>query len=384
MSEGPERDVPHVMFVLSGLTMGGAESQLTSLVEAEAPAAARWRVTVLTLTRARHPELAQRLERRGVRLVLVDRQSASFPRFFARLVRAMRAARPDVVHTLLSGSSGTWGRFAARLAGVPCVAHSDRSLEPVRTRLQAALEPWANRVTDAFFTNADAIAQRLAASGVPARRIAVVPNGVDLGRFAAADGAALRREWGVGATGLVVGYLGMLRPEKRPQLLLDALERMPEAERPARVVYAGDGALRAELEERVRRSPWAAEHVRFLGVRSDVPAFLAAIDVLVLTSDTEGLPNAVIEAMAAGRPVIATRVSDVPRLVTDNGYLVEPRDAAGLADALTRMLRLAPAERACLGAAGRARVERAFDLPVAAERFWQAHDQALAGRRAGR
>ena len=245
MSEGPERDVPHVMFVLSGLTMGGAESQLTSLVEAEAPAAARWRVTVLTLTRARHPELAQRLERRGVRLVLVDRQAASFPRFFARLVRAMRAARPDVVHTLLSGSSGTWGRFAARLAGVPCVAHSDRSLEPVRTRLQAALEPWANRVTDAFFTNADAIAQRLAASGVPARRIAVVPNGVDLGRFAAADGAALRREWGVGATGLVVGYLGMLRPEKRPQLLLDALERMPEAERPARVVYAGDGALRA-------------------------------------------------------------------------------------------------------------------------------------------
>src|SRR5690606_36275810 len=125
-----------------------------------------------------------------------------------------------------------------------------------------------------------------------------------------------------------------------------------------------------------------AERILFLGVRSDTPGFLAAIDVLVLTSDTGGLPNAVIEAMAAGRPVIATRVSDVPRLVTDNGYVVEPRDAAGLADALGRMRRLDSAERRCMGSAGRRRAEADYGLPVAAERFWRAHDRVLAGRAA--
>lgn len=371
--------MPHVMFVISGLNMGGVESQLTSLLEAAAPAGDDWKVTVLTITSARNEELALRLERRGVEFVMVDREASGFPRFLADLTSAIRAARPDVVHTLLSGSSGTWGRVAARLARVPHVVHSDRSLQPIKTRLQGLLEPWVNRMTDVFFTNARAIAKRLEAAGVPADRIEVVPNGVDLTRFAAADGTALRREWGVGDGELVVGYLGMLRAEKRPQLLLEALELMAEDDLPARVVFAGDGVLMDELKERARRSRWGADRILFLGVRSDIPGFLAAIDVLVLTSDTEGLPNAVIEAMAAGRPVIATSVSDVPQLVTDNGYVVEPRDAAGLAEALGRMLRLPPAERACMGVAGRRRAEAEFGLPVAAERFWRAHDRVLAG-----
>jgi glycosyltransferase involved in cell wall biosynthesis len=146
------------------------------------------------------------------------------------------------------------------------------------------------------------------------------------------------------------------------------------------VVIAGDGPLMSEMRSRVDASAWARGHVRLLGIVADTPAFLAAIDVLVLTSDTEGLPNAVIEAMAAGVPCIATRVSDVPDLVTDNGFVVAPGDVEGLAGALGRMRRMEAEERRELGRRGALRAEAEFDLPAAAARFWNAHDEALRAR----
>lgn len=366
------------MFVLSDLGMGGMQSQLTSLLEAPAGIPEGWRVTLLTLTTERSDALVDRLQRQGAQFALVDRGGTSFPRFLQRLVTTMRRERPDIVHTMLAGSSGTWGRVAARLAGVPVVAHSDRSLDPIQTRAQRLLGPLVDKATDAFFTNARAVQRRLEASGVPAGKINLVPNGVDLSRFSAADGAELRRSWGATRDAVVVGFLGMLRPEKRPQLLLEALALMDQRSLPARVAFAGDGALMQQLRQQAASLP-AGQRVLFLGQVDDVAAFLAAIDVLALTSDTEGLPNAVIEAMAAGKPVVATRVSDVPDLVTDNGLIVEPRDAQGLAAALTTLIRLSPLERAALGAAGRARAQ-AFGLDAAAHRFWAAHRQLLPER----
>lgn len=373
----PPARPPHVVFVLGGLTMGGAESQLTSLLEAGRSAWSAWRVTVLTLTTSRDASLARRLEAASVRLVTVDRSTSGFARFFARLARWFRRERPDVVHTMLGGSAGTWGRLAARVAGVPRVVHSDRSLAPRRTAWQRRLEPLANRVTDRFFTNAAAVATRLRADGVDDAKIRVVANGVDLARFDGASGAELRTTWGVSDSARVAGYLGMLRPEKRPGLLLDAVEVLPEIDRPDRIVFAGDGVLMSEIRDRVERTPWLREHVRLLGLVSDTPAFLAAIDVLVLTSDTEGLPNAVIEAMAAGVPCIATRVSDVPDLVSDNGFVVEPGDAPAMAEALRRVQRMPENELRALGRNGRVRAEATFELGRAAQRFHAVHDELL-------
>jgi glycosyltransferase involved in cell wall biosynthesis len=365
---------PHVVFVLGGLSMGGAEGQLVSLLEVGAPAQRRWRITVLTLGGARHAALVRRLERvPDLELDGIDRHAHGFAGFLVALVRWFRRRRPDVVHTLLSGTAGTWGRLAARAARVPVVMHSDRSLEPRRTAWQRRLEPLANRLTDRVLTNAEAIAERLRHSGVPADRIAVVRNGVDLDRFAAADGSAAREAWGVGDD-MVVGYLGMLRPEKRPGLLLDAIVSLPENRRPVLSVFAGDGPLLDDLRARIEGDPWLRDHIRLLGGVEDAAAFLAAIDVLVLCSDTEGLPNAVIEAMAAGRPCVATRVSDVPDLIGRDGRLVPRGDAAALGAALVDMRGMGPAERRALGARAQERARARFALPVAAERFWAEHD----------
>lgn len=366
------------MFVLSDLGMGGMQSQLASLLETPVAQRERWRVTLLALTTERDAELARRLELSGASFLLVDRRATSFPLFLWRLVTTIRRERPDIVHTLLAGSSGTWGRMAARMAGVPALIHSDRSLDPILTRVHRLVAPLLDRGTDAFFTNAHAVARRLEASGVPADKISLVPNGVDLDRFGTANGERLRSDWGVAGTDTVVGFLGMLRSEKRPQLLLEAVALMRQEDLPARVVFAGDGVLLPPLRQQAA-DLGLDQRVLFLGQVDDASSFLAAIDILALTSDTEGLPNAVIEAMAAGKPVVATRVSDVPELVTDNGMVVEPRDAAGLAAALSALLRLPRQDLVALGAAGRTRAQQ-FGLAAAAGRFWDAHQRLLARR----
>ena len=117
--------------------------------------------------------------------------------------------------------------------------------------------------------------------------------------------------------------------------------------------------------------------MRLLGVVADAPAFLAGIDVLVLCSDTEGLPNVVLEAHAMGRPVVATRVSDVPQLIEEARALVPAGDADALADAIAWAVALPAAERAAWGDRARARTVAEFAMPVAAERFWAAHDALL-------
>jgi glycosyltransferase involved in cell wall biosynthesis len=169
----------------------------------------------------------------------------------------------------------------------------------------------------------------------------------------------------------------MLRPVKRPDLVLDALLLLPEQDRPDLMVFAGDGVMMPGMTTRVRSDPWLRDHVLLLGMVPDSPAFLAAIDFLVLASDTEGLPNAIIEAMAAGIPCVATRVSDVPDLVTDNGWVVPPNDAASLADAMRNLRHMDRAARHALGERGRSRAIEAFGLAAAAKRFWDAHDLLL-------
>ena len=142
-------------------------------------------------------------------------------------------------------------------------------------------------------------------------------------------------------------------------------------------MIAGDGPQAATLRERIAQDAWARDHVRMLGVVGDVPGFLAGIDVLVLPSDTEGLPNAVLEAMAMGVPVVATAVSDVPFLVGSAGEVVPPRDATALAAAVRRLVAASSEERARLGAIGRDRAQREFGIAAAARAFWTAHRALL-------
>ncbi|MEJ2291388.1 MAG: glycosyltransferase [Deinococcales bacterium] len=370
-----------MVLVLGTLVMGGAEAQLASVLEADPRELDRIHLTILTLTTYQEPAIVERLEALRVPVVTIDRESMRFPAYLLALVRFFRRECPDLVHTFLTGSTGTWGRVSARLAGVPRVMHSDLSLTPVYTvtRTQRLLTPLVNVLTDRFLPNATAIAERLERQGVPRRKIVLVRNGVDVERFDPGRARSLRPAWGVPDDAVVAGFLGMLRRVKRPDLLLDAVQALPPERRPDYVVLAGDGELMPALRRRVEGDPWLRERCRLLGVVADAPSFLRSVDFLVLSSDTEGLPNAVLEAMAMARPCVATRVSDVPFLLDDDRWLVEPGDAEGLATAIARMSALPPEERGAMGSALQARARAEFSIDRAAAAFWRAHHELLPG-----
>jgi glycosyltransferase involved in cell wall biosynthesis len=189
-----------------------------------------------------------------------------------------------------------------------------------RTRHVVALAPYSATTLHECF-------------GVPRDRITVIPNGADATRFSPADRTmrtSARRRLGVALDSTVVVWIGNLSEDKTPGVALDVVERVPEVS----LLMVGDGPLRAELESS------AGSSTRFLGRLTDpLPAFHAA-DVLLLTSDTEGLPAVVVEAGLCGVPVVATDVGFVASVVEDGrtGFVVARGDARGLADALVDAL----------------------------------------------
>jgi glycosyltransferase involved in cell wall biosynthesis len=223
-----------------------------------------------------------------------------------------------------------------------------------------------NRAVDRVIAISGGVERALVAAGVDPARIRVVPSGVDVARFVAPPGAraALRAAWGAADGDVVALVVGVLEARKGHATLIDAAGRLGR-DVPLRLVFCGTGsqeaALRAEAAAR-------GVGVGFLGFRDDVAACLAAADVAVLPSLQEGLGVAALEAMAAGRPVVATRVGGLAEVVVDGetGRLVPAADPAALADAL-RTLAHDPAARARMGAAGTARVAASYSVAAMAE-----------------
>jgi glycosyltransferase involved in cell wall biosynthesis len=201
---------------------------------------------------------------------------------------------------------------------------------------------------------------------------------VDLERFRAAE-PALRRELASGADRLV-GFVGRLVPGKGGAVLLSAARTVLAGCPDTRFVFVGEGPSRGEWEALAARLR-IARKVVFTGARNDMPSVYASLDLLVLPSFDEAMPMCLLEGMAAGVPVIATRVGAVPDLVLPDvtGLLLEPGDASGLAAAILRLL-LDPNQARSLGESGRARATWQFSAEATAKSYIELYEQALASR----
>ena len=269
------------------------------------------------------------------------------------LHRVFRAWRPTIVHTH-TAKAGLLGRVAARAARVPIVVHTYHGhvLHGYFSKTQTAvfrwLETWLARFADALVAVSESVKQDLVGLGVaPSDRIRVVPLGLDLAHL---DGdlprGMLRREAGIEDDAPLVGMVGRLVPIKDVPTFLAAAclvrERRPEA----RFALVGDGEERANLEAECRRRGLEGS-LTFFGWRSDLAAIYGDLDVVVNASRNEGTPVALIEALAAARPVVATRVGGTPDLLGDEsfGRLVPPGEPAALADAIVDTLNQSEAAR---------------------------------------
>lgn len=265
-----------------------------------------------------------------------------------RLSRVLRRLRPDILHSWLFFAN-VHAALAGRMAGVPTVVLSQRcSYEAGLSPLWRRVARWSHRRADALIVNAEATrAEELRAGADPARTF-LVPNAV---RVPAAPPPP-RGELGLPSGPLVVA-LGQLAPEKGHRHLLSAWVEVRKARPDAVLVLVGEGPLRATLEAQAR-GLGVADAVRFLGFRSPSGPYLGTADLVAQPSLTEGMPNAVLEAMAWGRAVVATRAGGTPELVRDGetGLLVPPRDGPALAQAILHLLG-DPARREAMGARAR-------------------------------
>lgn len=285
-------------------------------------------------------------------------------RRIAGLLKPLVREGPALVHTH-SSKAGIVGRAAARLAGAGPVVHSIHGFghgalkNPFVRRLTLATERFMARWTDAFIAVSDKNRSDGEALGLlGGKPCLVIRSGIDLADFGRADALRAQARAGLGYADdtPVVGMVACLKPQKAPLDFVEVAARVAAAVPEARFFLAGDGELRPEVEARVR-ALGLTDRLDLLGWRRDVPALLGACDVLALLSRWEGLPRVCPQAMAAGRPVVATAVDGTPEAIVDgrNGALVAPGDLDAAAARLVELLR-DPDRRAAQGAAGQAAV----------------------------
>jgi glycosyltransferase involved in cell wall biosynthesis len=285
-----------------------------------------------------------------------------------RLARLIRKERPAILHTH-TAKAGTVGRIAALLAGrhrPPIVIHTFHGhvlhgyFGPLRSLFFRLLERWLARSTTALIAVSPQVRDDLVALGVaPPERFVVVRLGIELGeRVADERNGRLesRRYLGIEGDRFTVGWIGRMTAVKRTDDVLVAFKRLRDEGVDAVLCMVGDGPDRPSLEQRAHELGIVRDTL-FLGYQEDVAPFYAAFDALVLPSANEGTPVSAIEALAAGRPVVATHVGGVPDVVQegDDGFLVEPGATDDLADRLARLAR-DPELRERMGRAGREHV----------------------------
>lgn len=370
--------IVRVMHVVYPLRPGGMEHGVVNLVNGLDPARFRSAVCSTKAGGALKERVAS-----AVPIFELRRRDGNDPRLVWDLYRLFRRERPDVVHTHAWGAL-LEGLIAARLARVPLVVHGEHGTLQLRS-YQRWLQRLGWSAVDQVLSVSSRLAERIAEeTGFPLERIRTIRNGVDLSRFAGLDRARTRAALGVRPGALVAVTVGRLVPVKDHVMLLDAVARLRGSCASITVLIAGDGPLKEQLGRRTAVLGLDAV-VRFLGHRSDVETVLAAADVFVLSSASEGLSNTILEAMAAGLPVVATRVGGADELVQDGltGRLVRPRSPQELAEAMWSILGDAGIRHA-MGSAGRARAESEFSLAGMIGRYETMYDEVAAGKRGSR
>jgi glycosyltransferase involved in cell wall biosynthesis len=363
---------PSLLYVVGQLTRGGAEQQLYNLLSHLTPG-----MTVASLSPGGY--WATPLRELGHRVIELQRQRRGDVRRAWQVARQIMQRQPDIVHVFIDGISGLYGRVGALLAGHDRVVVGERNHPTHHPDWYRRMLPWLNRRVAAVVCNSYAARDYLVERRmVSAAKSHVIPNGLDVAHWLslAANGGGF--PWPEGWQGkTVVGMVARLKPQKNPQMFIRLAARVCQQRPGVRFALIGDGPLRSELAA-LSDSLGVAGCVWLAGERTDVPVLLGAMDMFVLTSRYEGTPNAIMEAMAAGLPCVATDAGDSRYVVADQetGFIVPVGDEAALA---ARVLDLAGDDtlRARLGQQGQDRIRTEFDIRAMVARYRDLYAQVL-------
>ncbi len=364
------------MLLAVGLEVGGTETHIFEL--ASRIDRAKYDVTVCTLKPGGW--VADELRVRGIQVLSLDGAGPFDFRVLFRLWKVLQAERPDVIQSFLF-----WANLSARLLGrlfkaarVVCSYHDEVVSEG---RLMRAIDRLTFQWSHAVVWCSEAVRRSVSVRiGGRVAQQATIPFGVDLRRFASTD-IATRQELGLREGGQLIGTVcRLVEPKKGLSVLLKAMAvlKQRKGDPGCQLLIVGDGPSRPLLEA-MSEQLGLSHCVVFAGTRRDIQRVLPLLDVFVLPSLYEGFGIAILEAMAVGKPVVATSVGGIPEFVVpgETGLLVEPGNAAALADAIACVLH--DSDRAKqMGASGRSRVQAGFQISTVVRRHEQVYEACLA------
>lgn len=327
-----ERPPIRVAFCITDLDVGGAERMFVELVTRLDRS--RWEPRVFCLSGP--GALVERLHASNIPVTCFGAKGIRHLGVIWRLAKELKAFRPALMQSFLFHANFV-GRIAAWWAGVPRVVCGIRVAER-RSRLPLCLDRWTQGFVDHNVCVSQAVAEfSIRNAGLSESKVSVIPNGVEFERFAAAT-AVDRASLGLTDAPLIL-FVGRLDPQKAPFVLLEAFAQLSQRHADWQLLFVGEGPLRFSMTE------WVAERglqmsVHFAGWRPDIPELLKAADVLTLPSLWEGMPNIVLESMAAGLPVVVSRVEGTAELIREGetGLLATPGSVSEMEQQIEKVL----------------------------------------------
>ena len=329
----------NILHIYQNSKIGGVQQQLLSLLKAYNR---EWFHPIFCCLGPKE-EMGKEIERTGIEFIPLNklRYNRFSPGIVLELYRLMKKKQIHVVRTHRYRSN-LYGRLAAFLAGVPVIIASVHDNYRTDKRLKRIImNRILSKITDKIVAVSEDVKKDiLRYDSIDPSKIEVIPNGIDVERFNPERNTTdIRKEFSLEEDDIVIGFIGRIVPAKGLEYLLNALPYLKEEFKNIKLLIVGEGSLVEELKERAKKNN-IFDNILFTGRRRDIPEILASINIFVMPSIAEGLPNALLEAMAMGKPIVTTEVGGIPEIVKNgfNGLLVPPRDTVSLSKAIKELI----------------------------------------------
>jgi glycosyltransferase involved in cell wall biosynthesis len=327
----------NILHVISKLPVGGVENQLFTILRKYD----QKRLRPLVCSLSDKGEMGKEIEESGIEVIPLNKLRHRFDWTIVKDIYTLIRTRDIKIVRTHQYHANLYGRLAAWLAKVPCIVASVHNVYTIDRKIhRRIINKFLARCSDKVVAVSETVKKDiLTYDGLSEDKVRVIYNGIDTDRFLNINGSLIRSKLGISSEAPVVGTVGRLALQKGQKYLIDAVSTLREKFPQIALLFVGDGPLRNELENHVK-ALGIEMNVIFLGIRRDIPQILSAIDIFVLPSLWEGLPSALIEAMASGKPIIASDIPPIREIVNSEkvGILVPPKNSNAIADSIELLL----------------------------------------------